>query len=96
MANGESAIIDPRTGWPLHRGDPDTEEARNNRLKYQEAIRLLEEGDEAGYDRLMDSLTEGAAYRGPPPCPGPEAGYAVHYDPVDFQACPRCNPERAE
>ena len=59
MANGESAIIDPGTGQSLNRRDPDTEEARNNRLKYLEAARLQRKGDEAGYDRLMEELTEG-------------------------------------
>ena len=59
MANGESVIIDPGTGQSLNRGDPDTEEARNNRLKFQESIRLLDEGDEEGYNRVMKELTEG-------------------------------------
>ena len=55
MAN-PSAIIDPKTGQSLHRGDPDTEEARNNRLRYQRAAELRMEGDEEGYYRLMAEL----------------------------------------
>ena len=51
-----SAPVDARTGESLIKGTDNSDEARLWRLRHLEALRLLHDGDEDGYDRIMATL----------------------------------------